>query len=117
MYRSAEAAGRCLIALAVHRFDETCVGRVLFNPPSQVEWRVKENPTTRPTGARRQSRVVYRLMAIPECASDLHTQKNQPCALAPWYNTLATRSLRIVSCQEEMPCRFHDAIFWARGRR
>ena len=26
------------------RFRETCVGRVHFNPPSRMEWRVKVNP-------------------------------------------------------------------------
>jgi len=28
----------------VDRFHETCVGRVLFNPPFHERWRVKENP-------------------------------------------------------------------------
>src|SRR5712671_6537132 len=32
------------IGTLVSRFHETCVGRVRFNPPSRVEWRVKANP-------------------------------------------------------------------------
>ena len=39
--KNAGITGRCR---PVDRFHETCVGRVLFNPPSLVEWRVKENP-------------------------------------------------------------------------
>jgi hypothetical protein len=46
----------------------------------------------------------------------LLSQKNRSSALRLAI-TPATRSLRIVSPQEEMPCRFHDAMFWARGRR